>query len=175
MKRFSALLVAAAGLLDGGAAVLAAEAVPLPVALPVALVGCWEMVEGDRRVTETWFSPAPNRMIGVSETREAGTSVGWEFLRIEREGDSLVFRAIPSGQEPAEFALLSHEHGEYVFENLAHDFPQRVVYALPSGNELRARIEGPGKSGEVQVIPFTYQRMTCEQLWTGAAADPSAH
>ena len=170
MKRARFLLVAAVFLVPFGCPVLAAEEVPLPAALS----GCWESVDGDRRVTEAWFNPAPNRMIGISETRQAGISVGWEFLRIEREGDSLVFRAIPSGQSPAEFPLLSHDEGEYVFENLQHDFPQRVVYPLPSGDELKARIEGSGKSGEVKVIPFTYRRMDCKQLWPEGVTHTSA-
>ena len=161
MRRVHHFVMAAALLLPSWIPAIAAE----PVPLPMALSGCWESVDGDRRVIETWFYPAPNRMIGISETRKAGTSVAWEFLRIEREGDSLVFRAIPSGQSPAEFPLLSHDNGEYVFENLQHDFPQRVVYPLPSGDELRARIEGPGKSGEVKVVRFTYRRMDCGQLW----------
>ena len=161
MRHVHPFVMAAALLLPSWIPAIAAE----PVPLPVALSGCWESVDGDQRVVETWFHPAPNRMIGISETRKAGTSVAWEFLRIEREGDSLVFRAIPSGQSPAEFPLLSHDDGEYVFENLEHDFPQRVVYPLPSGDELRARIEGPGKSGEVKVIPFTYRFMDCGQLW----------
>ena len=136
-----------------------------PVPLPVELSGCWESVDGERRVTEVWFSPAANRMIGISETRKGGTSVAWEFLRIERVGDSLVFRALPSGQTPTEFPLLSSSGGELVFENLQRDFPQRVVYPIPVGTELRARVEGPAESGATRVIPFTYQRIDCAGLW----------
>ena len=170
MRRVRSLVMAAATLLPSWIPAFAAE----PVPLPVALSGCWESVDGDRRVTEAWFNPAPNRMIGISETRQAGASVAWEFLRIEREGDSLVFRAIPSGQPPAEFPLRSHENGEYVFENLQHDFPQRVVYPLPSGDELQARIEGPGKSGQVNVIRFTYLRMDCGRLWPDGVTHTTA-
>ena len=156
----------AASLLASLTAPLSAEPPAKSVPLPVELAGCWELVDGERRVTEVWFSPSANRMIGISETRHKGTSVAWEFLRIEREGDSLVFRALPSGQAPAEFPLRSSSNGEFIFENLQHDFPQRVVYPVPVGTELRARIEGPAESGETRVIPFTYQRIECGLLFS---------
>ena len=160
---------AAAGMLMVQAVSTFAEAVPLPAELS----GCWESVDGNRRVTEIWFSPSANRMIGISETRDGETSVAWEFLRIERDGDSLVFRALPSGQMPAEFPLLSSSGGELVFENLQHDFPQRVVYPIPAGTELRARIEGPEESGKRQVITFTYQRIDCGALWPLVSSNPT--
>jgi hypothetical protein len=40
-----------------------------------------------------------------------------------------------------EFALKSSEGGRFVFENLAHDFPNRVIYER-RGDALHGRIEG---------------------------------
>jgi hypothetical protein len=36
-----------------------------------------------------------------------------------------------------------------VFENLAHDFPQRILYWLDETGALHARVEGPGEGGIV--------------------------
>jgi hypothetical protein len=40
-----------------------------------------------------------------------------------------------------------------VFENLEHDFPQRIEYQR-DGDRLTATISGPGEDGEVQSISF---------------------
>jgi len=56
------------------------------------------------------------------------------------------------------FTLVSHAGGEYIFENKAHDFPQRIVYRVPADSTLDVYIEGPS-SGSVRKIPFTFKRI----------------
>jgi hypothetical protein len=47
--------------------------------------------------------------------------------------------------------------GQAVFENLAHDFPQRVIYRRCDA-DLCARIEGT-VGGQVQGIDWRYRRL----------------
>ena len=54
-----------------------------------------------------------------------------------------------------------------VFENLQHDFPQRVAYER-QGADLLAWIEGPSKGtmlgtapGPLQRIEYPYRRVAC--------------
>ena len=49
---------------------------------------------------------------------------------------------------------------EAVFENPAHDFPQRVIYKR-DGDKLNARIEGT-KDGKTRGIDFPYTRIACD-------------
>ena len=56
------------------------------------------------------------------------------------------------------FTLVSHTGGEYIFENKAHDFPQRIVYRVPADSTLDVYIEGPS-SGSVKKIPYPFKRI----------------
>ena len=51
---------------------------------------------------------------------------------------------------------------EVVFENLDHDFPQRVIYRLIDGRHLQGRIEGITSNGEAHV-EFPLTRITCDR------------
>jgi hypothetical protein len=50
--------------------------------------------------------------------------------------------ASPRGAEPTPFKLVEQADRRLVFENAAHDFPQRILYWSTEPDELRARIEG---------------------------------
>jgi hypothetical protein len=145
----------ACSLLTGG--LFAAE-------LPAALQGCWESDQREVRVIEVWLPPSKNQMLGFSETRIGDKTHSWEFMRIEKTDSGLVFHAMPAGQAAASFDLRSDEDGLLIFENPEHDFPQAVIYRLPTGDQLEARIEGVLR-GELQVIPFDKQRFDCSGLW----------
>ncbi|HEX7282817.1 MAG TPA: DUF6265 family protein, partial [Vicinamibacterales bacterium] len=78
-----------------------------------------------------------------------GRTMLFEFLRIEQQGDQIVYLSMPNGRSPATPFLLKEISGtRVVFENPKHDFPQRVIY-WKDGADLRARIEGTlnGKAG----------------------------
>ena len=47
-----------------------------------------------------------------------------------------------------------------VFENLQHDFPQRIGYQRTGPNALLAWVEGSQK-GQFRRIEFPYRRATC--------------
>jgi hypothetical protein len=53
--------------------------------------------------------------------------------------------------------------GEVVFENLQHDFPQRIIYRSLSGDRLAARIEGV-RGGLLKGIDYPMKRVNCERL-----------
>ena len=73
----------------------------------------------------------------------------------------LAFIAMPSGQATATFALLQVSDTHVVFENLAHDFPHRVIYRRDGDAKLDARIEGVIK-GKPKAVDFPMQRSSCE-------------
>ena len=68
-------------------------------------------------------------------------------MRIEPRGEGLVFIAQPSGRPPTQFVSSTITANRIVFENLAHDFPKRIVY-WREGDQLCARVEGDGGEGE---------------------------
>jgi Domain of unknown function (DUF6265) len=69
--------------------------------------------------------------------------VSFEFLRIETTPTGgLVYLASPAGAPVTPFGMIDLSDRRVVFENKAHDFPQRILYWLDDAGALHARIEG---------------------------------
>jgi hypothetical protein len=124
------------------------------------LSGCWERASGDRRTVERWYPPAQGEMRGGSRSFSGSTETGGERLRIYASDGTLVYAAHPSTQEPTEFRAATVTPVEIVFENPAHDFPQRIVYRKQGTDSLLARIEGD-RAGRRQPVTFAFRRIDC--------------
>jgi hypothetical protein len=124
------------------------------------LAGCWRQESPERTVEEMWMAPRGDGLLGMSRTVAKGRIVDHEFLQIRVQDGRLVLIAKPSRQPEATFPAKSIGDREAIFENLAHDFPQRVIYRmLPDGN-LAARIEGT-ENGQMRGIDFPMSRVAC--------------
>ena len=77
--------------------------------------------------------------------------------RITAEPAGVTFTAIVGAQPPTAFVMRAGPDGEAVFENLAHDFPQRVIYRR-CGADLCARVEGQVK-GRTEAQEWRYTRI----------------
>ncbi len=106
------------------------------------LSGTWVMDGKSRRNEENWTTPDGGTMFGVSRTIAGGKTVDWEFLRIERTPEGVVYFASPRGRTPpTPFTRVESSDRRAAFENRAHDFPRRIIYER-TGNRLDARLEG---------------------------------
>jgi hypothetical protein len=124
------------------------------------LAGCWGRSAGARVVEEQWMRPRGGLMLGAGRTVEGDSLIEFEQVRIlEREG-RLVYAAAPSGQTPAEFTSIAVTDSSVTFENLAHDFPQRILYRRVGRDSLVARIEGM-RGGKLRGVDFAYGRASC--------------
>ena len=124
------------------------------------LAGHWRMERAGRVVEEQWMAPAAGVMLGMSRTIARGKVVEHEFLQIrEGPGGALYYVALPSGQKEAAFQIKSMNATEAVFENLQHDFPQRIIYTLQPDGSLLAAIEGPGQDDKVRRVEFSFKRV----------------
>ena len=107
------------------------------------LSGCWESNRNGREINEQWMKPAGQTMLGMGRTVSKGKTVEYEFVQVRADGDgSIYYVAKPSGQSEASFKLIKYQNREATFENLEHDFPQRVIYRLEPDGSLFARVEG---------------------------------
>ena len=105
------------------------------------LAGHWMRAMGPERQEEQWLAPHAGTMMGVSRTADGDRTVFFEYLRIEKQGDAIVYLASPRGRDPpTPFTLVTSEPNKAVFENPSHDHPQRVSYWLVGG-KLHAAIE----------------------------------
>ena len=124
------------------------------------LAGCWELTSGPRVVEEQWTRPRGGLMLGLGRTVRGDSLVEYEQVRIFERGGRLIYGASPSGQAPAEFESTQLSDSAVTFENLGHDFPQRVMYRRPSADSLTARVEGL-RRGQLRGVDFPYARVAC--------------
>lgn len=127
------------------------------------LSGCWESNDAEKEllITEQWMRPAGGMMIGAGRTVKGGKAVDYEFLRIIEDAGSIFYVAKPTAnKEETRFKLIKATANEIVFENPAHDFPQRVMYRLEA-EKLLARIEGT-QNGKIRGVDFPMTRAKCE-------------
>jgi hypothetical protein len=111
--------------------------------------GDWETVPGRMQIDEHWTKVAGNSLIGMSRTIAGGKTVFYEYLRIEARGADIYYVAHPKARTPGtDFKLARLTEQEAVFENLAHDFPKRIIYRKNGDGTLTARIEGDGTEKE---------------------------
>ena len=109
--------------------------------LPAWMTGSWQLKTNGVTMEEHWTSPRGGVMLGMHRDVTKDGKSSFEFLRIEQKGDSLVYLAMPGGRPATPFPLKSSTDSRIVFENVTHDFPQRIIY-WRDGKKLCARVEG---------------------------------
>ena len=122
------------------------------------MTGCWMQVRANGRVDEQWMAPGGGMMLGMSRTLKDGKVREFEFLRIAPGPNGrLAFVAKPSGQAEAAFPLKEITRDMVVFEDPAHDFPQRILYKRVDDSTIIGRIEGQ-IGGQARAIDYPYTR-----------------
>lgn len=128
------------------------------------MAGCWEVNSrgGAMLISEQWMKPAGGSLIGMSRTVRNGKTAAFEFVRIVATADGISYIAKPStNKDETAFKLLKSSATELVFENLAHDFPQRIIYRADKPDSLFARIEGT-QNGKLEGMNIPMKRVKCE-------------
>lgn len=121
------------------------------------MAGCWKGKVGDNGTIEERYSPpTAGLMLGTSHSVSGGRTAFFEFIKVEESADGgIVMTPAPRGKPSVPFKMVSLEGKKAVFENLEHDFPQRIIYHLRDNGSLAARIEGakPEQSQELVMEP----------------------
>ena len=131
-----------------------------PLARAGWLAGCWEIRAPNRVTLEMWMPPLGDLMLGASRTTVGAATSEFEQLKLKAEGDRIVYVAAPSGQKETSFPSITIADTLMVFENTAHDFPQRIIYRRRGADSIIARIEGPGPNG-TRGVNFPMRRANC--------------
>lgn len=135
----------------------AAAQTPPPMEALRFISGCWQASPDPRGTVleEIWTTPSANLMLAMTRYLRDGSAVMFEFSRIERSDTAITLTPYPRGTPSVSFRLVGNVEGEAVFENPAHDFPQRIRYRR-DGDGLVARIEnlaGEGQEWRMMVCP----------------------
>ena len=132
-----------------------------PMTSAAWLAGCWAVDGKEAGTGEQWMAPAGGSMLGAGRTVKNGKTVGFEFMQIRSTDEGkLEFVAMPSGQNKTTFSLVSSTAESLVFENLGHDFPQRIMYRSISTEQIIGRAEAI-VSGALRGIDFPMSRIPC--------------
>ena len=142
-----------------GAEARSAKAAQLTIDRVAWMHGCWKMTTPQSIVEEQWMAPRGGTMIGVGRTVRGERTTDYEFVVLKEQNGQLTYEAHPAGQAPAVFVAREAGADSVVFENAAHDFPQRVGYRR-SGTGLVGWIEGT-QNGKSRRIEFSYTRVAC--------------
>ena len=142
-------------------ALLAGTAAAQPTAAQVGwLAGCWAATDAEPGSGEQWTAPAGGLMLGVARTLKRDKPPSHEFMQIRDTAQGLVLIALPSGQKETTFTVQQIDARSVTFENLAHDFPQRVIYASGDADTLEGRIEGL-RNGQLRTVRYPMKRTRC--------------
>ena len=125
------------------------------------IVGTWlnKRTRGD--IYETWTREGPTAFSGISYTLANGDTTPLEKVRLYREQNQIVYAPVAAGQNDEKqvlFRLKSMDGRRFVFENLKHDFPTRIVYDFRSSDSLYAHIEGKVQS-KPRRVDYPYRRI----------------
>lgn len=123
------------------------------------LSGCWQGRQGTAVIEEIWSKPGGKTMIGLGRTVKSNRTVSFEFMQFREENGNLFFLPQPQGGAQVRFPLKESRPAKFTFENLNHDFPQRVSYERKS-NLLLASIEGTEK-GKFARQEFVMRKVRC--------------
>lgn len=134
---------------------LAEEAAP--AGMPDWLAGHWCSQTATEQGEEYWWPAAGEMMMGMSRSVATGKKTQFEFLRIETIDRVPTYIVLPQGKGETAFPRTGGGESWVRFENLAHDFPQRIEYRR-SGDALQAKIAGPGAGGKQMEIAFEFTR-----------------
>ena len=124
------------------------------------LEGTW-IRETDRgQATETWLRVSDDTLEGTGSITTGGKVQVFEHLRIERFAHQIFYTAKPlENPYPVPFLLVEHQPDMHrlVFENLDHDFPQRLIYTRDGETGLKVRVEAE-QGGEIQGFDVHFVR-----------------
>jgi Domain of unknown function (DUF6265) len=146
--------------LVAGASV-AADAPAVRIADFAFMAGCWQGGDAQTALEENWMRPGGGTMMGTSRVLAAGKTVFSEFVEVAEKPAGLVMTvALGIGQPGVAFTRIAAGADEVVFENPAHDFPQRIRYRKVSDTSVTARIEGVEK-GQAKGEDYVFRKVPC--------------
>jgi hypothetical protein len=121
------------------------------------ITGNWINKRTNGDIYEHWERNSETELKGISYKLTGSDTVFLEKVRLYYQGKEIIYAPVAYGQNNEKqvlFKLKSIEQNRFVFENLLHDFPKRIVYDFRTADSLYAYIEGGDKR-----INYPYRRI----------------
>jgi hypothetical protein len=134
------------------------------------LEGAWVGESDGVAMEEHWTSVAGGALLGMHRDVAERRMSSFEFLRIQTTPEGTFYFASPRSASPVAFKMIESSARSVVFENKAHDFPQRIRYELEPQDILHARVEGT-INGQIVAEEWRWRRSCpCATVRKSAAA-----
>ncbi|MEM7415824.1 MAG: DUF6265 family protein [Gemmatimonadota bacterium] len=111
------------------------------------LAGCWAGTMGSLDMREQWSEAEGGVMLGTTRYFRDGRLADFEFAMMVEDDSGVTLWPYPRGERSERGFPLVRTDGEFVFENLEHDFPVRIIYVRDGETRLTPRIEGSDGEG----------------------------
>lgn len=111
---------------------------------PAFLKGTWK--RANKNSYEQWSVTENGQLKGVSFRMKDGLPEITEYMDLVKEGDAVFLVAtVPSQNQGKGIRFrLKAEGQRYIFENPAHDFPQKIVYEYLHEDSVKISLSGAG-------------------------------
>lgn len=109
------------------------------------LLGAWQGVMEDITMVESWTKQNDTSFVGNAVFTRNGDTLSAESLLIKIVGQDMFYCPTVTNQNDGktiEFKLTTATDTSLVFENPAHDFPQKISYVKHSDKNLTAEASG---------------------------------
>jgi hypothetical protein len=109
------------------------------------LEGIWAVSNDTIKKYESWKRTSDTLLEGFIWEIKARDSVPGNRIQIMTDEDGIQYKielAAKNEGISVTFKLIANRNGEHVFENQAHEFPQRILDALRPDGSLYLRTEG---------------------------------
>jgi hypothetical protein len=106
------------------------------------------MNTGKGTFTETWNRINDTLYLGKSRMIKDNDTLFTERVSLVQRGSEIFYIPEVSNQndsKPVSFRLISTAHGQWIFENPDHDFPQQIIYSQPYPGSMEAVVAGTDK------------------------------
>jgi hypothetical protein len=119
------------------------------------LIGKWENKSADGNFEETWKKVNDSTFQATSYFIKGKDTLHFETITLQQKEEDLTYRSTVQGQnndKAVSFQLNTKIEKQLVFENLKHDYPQKISYTQITKDSLVAKIKGiiDGKSTSEQ-------------------------
>lgn len=125
------------------------------------LIGRWENNSAEGNLSEFWAKANDSTLLGESYFVIKNDTVFGEKVELMQRGNDFIFEARVAKQndeKPVPFKLTKSSENELVWENPAHDFPNKIVYQKVGNDSLVAEIFGT-KDGKAKNEVFKMKKV----------------
>jgi hypothetical protein len=109
------------------------------------LLGKWESKSADGTLSEIWTQSNDSTFLGASYFIKQKDTIHHETIILQQKGETLIYSATVRGQnvnKAISFSQATSLENQLVFENLKHDYPQKITYQNAPNNRMIAIISG---------------------------------